>query len=449
MKITEIPAKQKEEKTIRVAAYARVSSDKDAAFHSLKAQTEYYENYITKRFNWALVDVYSDNGISGTTINRPKFQRMLEDCRSGKVDLIITKSITRFARNTVVLLETIRELKALGIDVFFEKENMHSISPDGELMLTLLAIYAEEEARSVSENQKWRIRKKFENGQPWVGDMLGYRLIDGEMVIVPEEAEVVRLIFDLYLSGMGTQSIARKLNNDGIPTQNAQYWRHAVIQQILRNEKYTGDMLLQKTYRPDFRVKRKRRNNGEVRRYYVENSHEAIISKDVFELAQSERRRRCKKYNPNYENASRDNSELFTGIMTCGLCGGPYHRRIANAPSYPKPVWICGKFFELGKSACPSQQIPEDILVDKTKEILGVNEISKEIIVEKVTEIEVTEHFHLRYKLKDGAVRDVVWAHKSRKESWTDEMKEKARQKALRRNAERRENEQRKEDNSH
>lgn len=154
MRIEEIPASPKKPKITRVAAYARVSSDKDAAFHSLEAQTEYYQNYIAAHPNWELVAIYSDNGISGTTIHRPEFQRMLQDCREGKIDLIITKSVTRFARNTIILLETIRELKKLGVDCYFEKEDMHSISPDGELLLTLLAMYAEEEARSASENQK-------------------------------------------------------------------------------------------------------------------------------------------------------------------------------------------------------------------------------------------------------------------------------------------------------
>ena len=162
MRIEEIPAKPKEQKTIRVAAYARVSSDKDAAFHSLEAQTEYYRDYVAAHPEWELVSIYSDNGISGTTINRPEFQRILQDCREGKIDLVITKSVTRFARNTVILLETIRELKKLGIDCYFEKEDMHSISPDGELLLTLLAMYAEEEARSASENQKWRIQKLYD-----------------------------------------------------------------------------------------------------------------------------------------------------------------------------------------------------------------------------------------------------------------------------------------------
>ena len=202
---------------------------------------------------------------------------MLEDCRSGKIDLVVTKSITRFARNTVILFETVRELKALDIDVFFEKENMHSISPDGELLLTLLAMYAEEEARSASENQKWRIRKKFKNGEPWVGDMLGYRLIDGKMVIVPEEAEIVKMIFNDYLSGMGVTAIAKKLNAIGIPAKFSEYWRPNVILKIIHNEKYKGDMLLQKTYRPDFRTKKGKGNHGEVPKYYVENSHKAIV----------------------------------------------------------------------------------------------------------------------------------------------------------------------------
>lgn len=199
LEIEVVPAKPKEKKQVRVAAYARVSSDKDAAFHSLEAQTEYYEQYVLNHADWTLVGIYSDNGISGTTINRPAFQRLLEDCRAGKIDLIVTKSVTRFARNTVILLETIRELKRLGIDCFFEKENMHSISPDGELFLTLLAMYAEEEARSASESQKWRIQKLYNQGKPAGGHTYGYRLKDGKYEIEPSEAKHVREIFELYL----------------------------------------------------------------------------------------------------------------------------------------------------------------------------------------------------------------------------------------------------------
>ncbi|RYC74836.1 recombinase family protein [Candidatus Nanosyncoccus alces] len=445
MKITEIPAKTQEEKTIRVAAYARVSSDKDAAFHSLEAQKAYYEEYIRQNPNWTLVDIYSDNGISGTIINRPEFQRMLEDCRNGKIDLVVTKSITRFARNTVILLETVRELKALDIDVFFEKENMHSISPDGELLLTLLAMYAEEEARSASENQKWRIRKKFENGEPWVGDMLGYRLVDGKMIIVPEEAEIVKMIFNDYLSGMGLQTIAKKLNSMDFPARYSDHWRANTLSVILHNEKYTGNMLLQKTYRSDFRTKRKVKNRGELRQYFVENSHEAIIDRDIFMAVQEEMKRRQALFF-SIQPANKQIS-LFKGLIHCGLCGAPYRRRIANSSSHPKNVWICGKYYDLGKQYCSSQQIPEDILIGKTKEVLGIDNLDRETIQARISNIEVTGHFHLRYTFKDGSVQYVVWEHKSRKESWTPEMKEKARQKTLKRNAERRKNEQGHEDN--
>ncbi|MBQ3418189.1 MAG: recombinase family protein [Ruminococcus sp.] len=442
MKITEIPAKPQEEKTIRVAAYARVSSDKDAAFHSLEAQQAYYEEYIKKHPNWKLVDIYSDNGISGTIINRPEFQRMLEDCRNGKIDLVVTKSITRFARNTVILLETVRELKALDIDVFFEKENMHSISPDGELMLTLLAMHAEEEARSASENQKWRIRKKFENGEPWVGDMLGYRLIDGKMVVVPEEAEIVKMIFNDYLSGMGITAIAKKLNDEKIPPRYSDYWQPNVISSILRNEKYAGNLLLQKTFRPDFRTKRHKTNNGEIRRYFIEHSHEPIIEQSIFNAVNDEIKRRQEAYCKTMDNSrNKQMGYLFSGILRCGLCGYTFRRRYSNSSSHGKPVWICKTFFDFGKSFCDSQQVPEEILIKKTKEVLRTNTLNRKIILEHISEIEVTGHFHLRYTLTDNSVQYVVWEHKSRKESWTPEMKEKARQKALQRNAERRRNE--------
>lgn len=218
LQIEEIPAKPKEQKTIRVAAYARVLSEKDAAFHSLEAQTEYYRNYVSAHSDWELVSIYSDNGISGTTIHRPEFQRMLQDCRDGKIDLVVTKSVTRFARNTVILLETIRELKRLGIDCYFEKEDMHSISPDGELLLTLLAMYAEEEARSASENQRWRIQKKFQNGEPWVGKMLGYRFKDGNLVVIPEEAAIVRQI--LGDSELNREKIFGKISRIIVPEHN-------------------------------------------------------------------------------------------------------------------------------------------------------------------------------------------------------------------------------------
>lgn len=438
MNITEIPAKPKERKIVRVAAYARVSADKDAAFHSLEAQTEYYEKYVAAHPDWELTGVYSDNGISGTTINRPEFQRMLEDCRAGKIDLVITKSVTRFARNTVILLETVRELKKMGIDCYFEKEDMHSISPDGELLLTLLAMYAEEEARSASENQKWRIRKKFEKGEPWVGNMLGYRLIDGKIVIVPEEAEIVRKIFSDYLSGMGCSSIAKRLILEKVSPESGNKWARSSIHTILTNEKYTGNMVLQKTFCPDFRTKTSKLNRGEVRKYYVENSHEAIIGQEIFDQVQTEIALRAARCNKNHHAAY---PHLFSGFIRCGYCGRRLKYYRTNAGKYDKAIWACPVFYTMGKALCPSQKIPEDILIEKTKEILSLDEVDREVLSYRLREIIVPAHNQLRYILKDGAAVDVEWQHRSRKESWTPEMKQAAREKALKRRTERSKNE--------
>ena len=432
-----IPAVPRPPKLVRVAAYARVSTDKDAAFHSLEAQTEYYEDYVHAHPDWQLVDIYSDNGISGTIIARPEFQRMLEDCRAGKVDLVITKSITRFARNTVVLLETVRELKKRGIDCYFEKENMHSISPDGELLLTLLAMYAEEEARSASENQKWRIKKKFEKGEPWVGRMLGYRLGDGKLEVVPEEAKLVKHIFASYLSGMSITAIAKQLNQAAVPAQISDIWRPSSIRGILANEKYTGNMVLQKTYRPDFRTKKYAHNTGQVCKYYVASSHEAIIAIEDFEAVQQRLQQNCTANRPKRP----DGPNLFTGLIKCGQCGGSYVHRNTGKGKYKHPVWTCRRYYELGKAVCPAQSISETILIEKTKEVLGLgaeDALDRELLLSKVKKIVVPEPHQLIYYMKDDTITTIPWQHKSRRESWTPEMREAARQKTLKQNEERR-----------
>lgn len=432
--IEEIPAKPKEQKIIRVAAYARVSSDKDAAFHSLEAQTKYYEQYVIAHPGWRLVGIYSDNGISGTTINRPEFQRMLQDCRDGEIDLVVTKSVTRFARNTVILLETIRELKRLGVDVYFEKEDMHSISPDGELLVTLLAMYAEEEARSASENQKWRIQKLYDQGKPAGGHAFGYRLVNERFEIVPEEAETVKEIFHLYLSGMGYAKIARTLIERSIPSSFGTTWSSTAIRDILINEKYIGDMLLQKSYVEDFRTKRLRKNAGELRKVYVKGSHDAIIDRHTFQVVQDEIKRRSLRQAEimAHRNASHENStKLFTGLVQCGCCKSAYIRKYTNAKSGDRPIWICNQAFKYGKAACSSQRIPEAILIEKTREVLGIDELDRTAIMDRIAQIIVPEHHRLLYKLADGTTVDVCWQYPSRRLSWTDEMREKARQKAL------------------
>ena len=440
LQIEEIPAKPKEQKTIRVAAYARVSSEKDAAFHSLEAQTEYYRNYVSAHSDWELVSIYSDNGISGTTIHRPEFQRMLQDCRDGKIDLVVTKSVTRFARNTVILLETIRELKRLGIDCYFEKEDMHSISPDGELLLTLLAMYAEEEARSASENQRWRIQKKFQNGEPWVGKMLGYRFKDGNLVVIPEEAAIVRQIFTDYLSGMGQHTIAKKLFLQGVRPDNGNAWSGSSIRRILTNEAYTGNLVLQKTFRPDFRTKRSQINRGEKSIYHVSNSHEAIIDQESFDAVQTELQARATLRSSNSAKTIKP-YHLFHGLIYCGYCGRSYGHHRTNAKKYDKSVWACPTLYAMGKDICPSQRIPEDILIEKTKEVLAVDELDRDTLLTKVQQIIVPAHNRLQYLLADGTVVDAEWRHRSRSESWTEEMREAARQKTIERQRKERKNE--------
>ena len=231
----------------RVAAYARVSCDKDTMLHSLAAQIDYYRKYITRNPEWTFVGVYADEAKTGTKDDREQFQKLLSDCRSGLIDMVVTKSISRFARNTVTLLGTVRELKELGINIFFEEQNINSVSEEGELMLTLLASQAQEESLSCSENCKWKIRKGFERGQPNTCTMLGYRLVNGEITLVPDEAEIVKEIFNLYLSGCGVQKIANTLNKRSVRTEKIPFWHLDTIRNILRNEKYMGDLLLQKT----------------------------------------------------------------------------------------------------------------------------------------------------------------------------------------------------------
>ena len=301
-------------------------------------------------------------------------------------------------------------------------------------MLTLLAMYAEEEARSASENQRWRIQKLYDQGKPAGGHVFGYRLVGDKFEIVPEEAEIVKEIFALYLSGMGYGKIAKTLIERGIPSCFGGTWSNTSVRDILINEKYTGDLLLQKFFREDFRTKNKRRNTGELRKVYVKDCHDAIIDKQTFLTVQQiiERRSIRQAEIMAHKNAKHDNSEkLFTGLILCGCCGCLYTRKYTNAKSGDRPIWICSRYSRYGKSACQSQRISEKILVEKTREILGDSELNREKIFGKISRIIVPEHNHLVYELKNGSSVDVFWDHPSRSLSWTAEMREAARQKAL------------------
>ena len=406
----------------RVAAYARVSSGKDAMLHSLSAQVGYYSDLIQSHSDWQLVGVYADEALTGTKDNRKDFQRLLADCREGKVDMIITKSISRFARNTVTLLETVRELKTMGVDVFFEEQNIHSLSADGELMLTILASYAQEESLSASENQKWRIRHNYENGLVWNGTILGYRYDHGTYIIEPEEAETVRFIFDSYLQGDGLMAIAKKLKADNRNSRYGNELRQTGVMRILRNYTYTGNLLLQQTFSENHLTKRRLPNNGEFPMYHIQNAHEAIIPLEQFNAVQEEIRRRAEKHYTPHRNKGK---YPFSGLLVCGCCGKHYRRKTTAAG----PVWICPTFNSQGKAYCSSKQIPEDILVSATEEVNG----NVDAIGDKITAVRVENDNTLVFCLADGTKTVKQWQDRSRRECWTEEKKEAARQKELER----------------
>lgn len=315
--------------------------------------------------------------------------------------MIITKSVSRFARNTVAMLQIVRELKAIEVDVYFEKENIHSMSGDGELMLTILSSFAQEESLSVSENCKWRIRDKFKQGIPTNNAILGYEIVNGIFKVIPEEAKVVRMIFEDYLSGMGKNAIMKKLVQLNIPTKKnrknlrqCSQWHESAIAKILRNEKYTGDLLLQKSYILDHITKKKCINNGQLPKFYIENNHEAIIDKDTFQKVQNEIKRRAQNKGNNQK------VYLFTGKIICEQCGKHYRRKISNAGTkYAKPVWICSTFNRYGKAACASKQIPENIL--------------EQIVPKDFKEIRVTGPTEIKIVLENNEIIEKAWGYNS------------------------------------
>jgi len=402
--ITQVKHQPKLAERIKVAAYARVSSGKDAMLHSLSAQVSYYSSMIQSHRGWEYAGVYSDEAISGTKEARPGLQKLISDCREGKIKMVITKSISRFARNTVTLLETVRMLKALGVDIYFEEQNIHTMSSDGELMLTILASYAQEESLSVSENMKWRIKKNFEAGIPWNGRMLGYRLIGDHFEIVEEEASLVRRIFKEYLDGYGTNKIAQGLNEEGIPAIRGEIWHKTTIANILCNYNYTGNLLLQKTYKESHLATMSNNNEGQLPKYHIEDSHKAIISLDTFMAVQMEIERREKPINTKQ-------TYPFSGLLKCAKCGKSYRRKVTATG----PVWICATYNTRGKKHCPSKQIPETTLEAVVYSLADDVKSIEKIIVDDGNAL----HFHF----VNGLVVTRTWADRSRAESWTEEMR--------------------------
>lgn len=411
-------------KLLNVAAYGRVSSGKDAMLHSLSAQVSYYSEMIQNHPGWNYCGVYADEALTGTKDDRENFQRLLADCRAGRINMVITKSISRFARNTVTLLNTVRELRELGIDVYFEEQNIHTLSGEGELMLTILASYAQEESRSASENQKWRIRKSYEKGEvmQW-RHQFGYRITKDKIEIDPEQAEVVREIFQRAIDGDSFGGICRDLNARGIYSIFGNKWTASRISELLHCEKYVGDAILQKKYVNNHIEKKTVKNTGELPMYYAEGTHEAIIDKETFEKAQAVLAAVKEKYG----NHRPPKHYAFTSRIKCGICGDNFKRVTTNG----KVTWNCRNFQEHGKAVCPSKQIPESILKSVTAEVLGLDNFDEDTFTERIDHIGVPGANQLIYVFADGHREERTWKDRSRSESWTPEMKEAARQRAL------------------
>ncbi len=369
----------------RVAAYARVSTDSEEQLTSYEAQVDYYTRYIHAKEetdNWEFVQVYTDEGISATnTKHREGFNAMVRDALTGKIDLIITKSVSRFARNTVDSLTTVRKLKERGVEVYFEKENIYTLDSKGELLITIMSSLAQEESRSISENVTWGMRKRFADGKismPYKRFM-GYRKgADGLPEIVGEEAEVVRAIYKRFLEGDTICMIAKKLNQQGIPSpaekkklsgvddekQRKTAWCAGTVESILTNEKYKGDALLQKTYCTDFLTKKMKVNEGEVPQYYVQDSHPAIVDADVFDLVQMELARR-KALKGQYSG-----NGCFASRIVCGDCGHFYGSKVWHSnDQYRKVIWRCNHKYN-GQPKCTSPHVSQETLECVFEEVM-------------------------------------------------------------------------------
>lgn len=386
-KYTSMPMGAKQKR--KVAGYVRVSTDHEEQATSYEAQLDYYTNYIQSRDDWEFVSVYADEGISATnTKHREGFNRMIADALSGKIDLIITKSVSRFARNTVDSLSTIRKLKEHNVECYFEKENIWTFDEKGELLLTRMSSLAQEESRSISENVKWGMRKQFADGKVTFAysSVMGFEKgVDGKIAVNPEQAEIVRLIFRLFIEGMTPHSIAKKLTEMGIKTpMGKDKWNALTIRHMLSNEKYKGDALLQKQFTVDYLQKKMKKNEGEIAQYYIQNNHEAIIPPAVFDMVQAELEKR-RSSNSRYSGVS-----IFSNKIKCTDCGGWFGSKVWHSTDKCRRViYRCNRKYEEKK--CETPHVTEDEikaafisaynqLVFEKDEIIGNAEIIRQTL---------------------------------------------------------------------
>lgn len=407
MRVVVIPAKSSEEnkqaaKCLRVAAYCRVSTDDEEQKTSYEAQIGYYTEKINQNPEWQMAGIFADEGISGTQAKkRPEFLKMIRLCRQRKIDIILTKSLSRFARNTVDSLGYIRELRALGIAVISEKENINTLTAESEMLITIMSCFAQAESESISKNVSWGVRQSFKNGNVPMqyARLLGYRKgHDGNAEIIPEEAEVVKEIYRCYLDGMSMNLIADRLNEKGLTTKGGSSpYRKTVVQRILTNEKYTGDALLQKTYVTDCITKKTRKNNGELPMYLVKNHHEPIISRSDFNRVQEEMARRSAKRTIADKLTKTGQGKYsakyaLSELLICGECGEHYRRVTWTAKGFKEIKWRCVSRIQYGKKKCHSsptvdEQALHRAIVSAVNEFCTVKDDVAKALRESITEV--------------------------------------------------------------
>jgi len=418
--VTSLPTKK------RVAAYARVSVDSEQLLQSLSAQVSHYSSYIQASPSWEYVGVYADAGISGTgTKNRPEFQNLIADCNAGKIDIILTKSISRFARNTVDLLSTIRHLKERNISVRFERENIDSLSPDGELMVSILASYAQEESLSISENVKWGIRKRFAQGQFPAYTMYGYRWVTDHFEIVEKEAEAIRFMYRSFADGMMLTEISDALARQGVSNRKGLPFGKSSIHRILDQEKYRGFSILQRTFVENHMTHQKQLNRGELPQFEVQGTHPRIISYELHQMVETERERRRQAGAVRWRTAS-----CFTGKLLCGYCGNT----LTYTPGTPKGKkelteyqmgqYRCSNKRNNGVKACSAKNLPLRALRQVCCLAIGpLAGASKDAVFNPawidshVRQIGVFADT-LEFRLKDGGTLKTPWKSTARSDAW-------------------------------
>lgn len=348
-------------KRLRVAAYCRVSTDSEEQQTSLDTQRLHYENYIKANAEWEFAGVYYDEGVTGTKKDiRKGLMTLISDCKKGKIDLILTKSISRFCRNLTDCLELVRQLLEINVSIFFEKENINTGTMESEFMLSIFSCLAENESVSIAQNERWGVQNRFKNGTYIVSTPpYGYTTVDKEMVIAPEQAEIVRRIFSECLNGKGAGIIAKELNEQGISARKGGKWTSTSVISIIRNEKYTGDALFQKTY-TDSSFKR-HANKGECNQYLCAEHHEAIVSRDVYDKANALVDRRGKEKGNGTDTQRYMNRYEFSGKIKCGECGGTFKRRTTKEPNGEYISWCCNRHIE-DKTACSMKFIKDDAI---------------------------------------------------------------------------------------